>query len=608
MLMKFSNLGIKSIIHNITAPIYNKFAFFASNFIIMGAHTLYYNLIAPYFSSEWNVIDYHSLFNTFFAILLYSYICTIILYTVKAKIFNKSLEVLFYIISFFLFATNDFLFKNFGSSINPAYFVLLAETTNKETNEFINQYILSNAILFTLIKTLFLIIVTITINVSLPYIKRKLKHLLHITKVSRVLNLIFVSLVMISLCNTAYIFIQIHKATSDHEITDIKAPLDVISSIYTSFVSLNLIKSNIEDAILLNTHIYKYDNANITYNDSINIILVIGESYIKGHSNLYGYSLNTTPYLNIEKDNDRLVIFNDAMTSANTTSVVIKNMLYCNNSNDNETWNKFPYFLSLFKKAGYNVCLWSNQMSTNNTGVHAYTLNSLLYNDEISNISYSHINETPYKYDGDLVDSFKDSIDTIEDKYNLILFHLMGQHHMAKERYPNELFSHFTADSIKREETYLGQKQKEYIANYDNATLYNDYVLNKIIDIFKNSNSVLVYLSDHGDEVYDYRNQCGRDHSKEFTANKLKHQYDIPFIVWYSDTFKEKNPQVIESIKNAVNRPFCSDNLCHFLLNLGHIETKYYRDSLDIISPNYKNKKRMINSTYSYDDIRFSLN
>lgn len=32
-------------------------------------------------------------------------------------------------------------------------------------------------------------------------------------------------------------------------------------------------------------------------NDSLNFVLVIGESYIKAHSPLYGYYLNTTPIM-----------------------------------------------------------------------------------------------------------------------------------------------------------------------------------------------------------------------------------------------------------------------------------------------------------------------
>ena len=50
------------------------------------------------------------------------------------------------------------------------------------------------------------------------------------------------------------------------------------------------------------------------------------------------------------------------------------------------------------------------------------------------------------------------------------------------------------------------------IPHYRNAkknpniyTLYNDYVLKNIIDLFRDKNTVVLYFSDHGEEIYDYR-------------------------------------------------------------------------------------------------------
>jgi heptose-I-phosphate ethanolaminephosphotransferase len=100
--------------------------------------------------------------------------------------------------------------------------------------------------------------------------------------------------------------------------------------------------------------------------------------------------------------------------------------------------------------------------------------------------------------------------------------------------------------------------------------------------------------------------QCGRDHGP-LCANKLKYQYEVPFMIWCSETYKEKYPEQVENIKNAVNRPFLSDNICNMLFNVANIETPYYRDSLDLISPNYKSKKRVLNHKYVYEDIRYTI-
>ena len=341
--------------------------------------------------------------------------------------------------------------------------------------------------------------------------------------------------------------------------------------------------------------------------DDISIVVVIGESYIKSHSQLYGYELATTPNLCREENEGRLFVFDDVISSSNSTSIAMRNILCCNNSSADEQWYDYPNFMTIFKQSGYNVYFWSNQVDFAKKETFSFTLNSFLYNSKICEFAYTKRNLQSYKFDEDLIKSFSDSINYSLNKHNLIIFHLNGQHHDVRERFPSDKFKHFNADSINRDEPYLGIAEKEYIADYDNATLYNDYVLHKIIEEFRNSNSILIYLSDHGEEVYDYRNQKGRDQGP-LTANKLKYQYEIPFMVWCSDIYKEKYREKVNAIKNAVNRPFISDNLCNMLFNLGGIETPYYRDSLDLISPNYKCKNRRINNDFVYENIRYNTN
>ncbi|EAJ2878826.1 hypothetical protein A0X34_01955 [Campylobacter coli] len=38
-----------------------------------------------------------------------------------------------------------------------------------------------------------------------------------------------------------------------------------------------------------------------------------------------------------------------------------------------------------------------------------------------------------------------------------------------------------------------------------NAIYYNDFVVSKIFNYFKNEEPIVFYLSDHGDEVCDFR-------------------------------------------------------------------------------------------------------
>ena len=127
--------------------------------------------------------------------------------------------------------------------------------------------------------------------------------------------------------------------------------------------------------------------------------------------------------------------------------------------------------------------------------------------------------------------------------------------------------------------------------------------MNQIFETFKNKNTILIYFSDHGEEAYDYRKQCGRDHG-EITSMMLKYQYEVPFIIWCSDIYKKKNPNTIERIEQAVNHPFSIDNICNMLFNIGGITTSYYRDYLDILNHAYKCEYRLIKGEYIYEQLR----
>lgn len=145
---------------------------------------------------------------------------------------------------------------------------------------------------------------------------------------------------------------------------------------------------------------------------------------------------------------------------------------------------------------------------------------------------------------------------------------------------------------------------KSEIAHYDNATLYNDYVVSEIIRHYKDKNCVLVYYSDHGEEIYDYRPSLGRK-LKPMCSNLLKYQFDIPFMVWCSDTYKQRHPDIIRRLRAAANKPLTIDHIAHTLLALGGIRTPYYRKRFDILNPSYQLGPRIVNDNIEYEKTRW---
>lgn len=226
-----------------------------------------------------------------------------------------------------------------------------------------------------------------------------------------------------------------------------------------------------------------------------------------------------------------------------------------------------------------------------------FTLNSYLHNDKLASASYTAENTQPYQYDGDLINDFLKQRFSL-NKNNLTIIHLWGQHVKAELRYPQTAkFNHFTADSVKVKHPWLTKAMREEIAKYDNATYYNDMCMGKIFDHYRNANAVIIYLSDHGEEVYDWRPSMGRK-VDSMSKDVVKYQFDIPFMVWCSDRYKAKYPERVKAIRAALNKPMPSDITCNMLFHLAGMKTRYYRPRLDILNKAYKCPKRIINDKW----------
>ena len=585
----------KKLYHYIILPVIEQLPLFILSFLLTTVDTakLFHSCILNPFAS-YNINNWLTVLRFFSISIFFSFLLACIAHFCK----KRWIKIVMYAIPILLYTVNQFLKNNFGHAIDPAYIIIMGETNNKEALEFLHYFLFANSNIWLIISLIILIIVIF-------FTERFRLKIIQFIKNSKIKNIIS-SIVFPFILYGAYSLIYLSSLFNCHSLKD----LDTWSSQYNEFYYdyytriIYSLYSPIPATYEINQNIKVTNEAckKIThknYNDSLNLIFVIGESYIKSHAQIYGYNLNTTPNLKKEVESGNLFVFTDVITPYNSTSLSVKNIMSCNNLSGGEEWKDFPYFPAIFKSFGYNVYYWDNQ---NKIGQHSdFTLNSFLSNALIRSLSYTNWNDTIYQFDEDLIDDFFNKKRTTSAN-NLIIFHLWGQHLDAKERYPhNQKYNHFTSDSINwRTEKWLSPISKQEIAEYDNSVLYNDNVMKKIFDYYRNTNAVIVYLSDHGEEIYDYRNSKGR---KNIPMNKmlLKYQYEIPFMVWCSDLYKNKNTNLLSKLKSAQNTPMASDNVCHLLFRIASLKTPYYRSIYDILSPDYRCRRRIVADKIDYD-------
>lgn len=531
------------------------------------------------------------------------YILTLGLYACRKRPLRMAYKCIIYSLVVLLEATYIFINLNFEMDIGARLFTLLAETNEGEATEFIGTYALATPSLIT-----YGIVVAIIIVLALAERLRKMfKKVAHNKVVKIVLTVLLLPL---TLLGAYYSHNYVRMATCKHskDLSDWVADfgntaLDNVSSVIYSFSYLSTSKADVAQAIDVAREVYNTP-IEVTEPDSLNVVMVFGESYIKSHAAIYGYEHNTTPYMNEERDRGNLIVFNDMVSPYNATSTVQKNFFSLNDMSSGEYWYEAPMFATVFRHAGYKVYIWDMQREYQKTELYTISVNAFLYNDTIAKLSYDEMSSIPFKYDGQMVADFIDNSKVPPGKHNLYIFHLKGQHVNPEYRYPSgKGFNVFTADSVHRSDSWLTKEMKQYIAHYDNATLYNDAVMKAIFDIWRDKNTVVIYLPDHGDEAYDFRDHCGRQGGTRAEPNYFHCDNDVPFMVWCSNTFIDKHPELVEQMRAAIDRPGISLDVSIMLLRLGGIKTQFYNASRDISSPHYKPKKRIVYDRYDYDEV-----
>lgn len=466
---------------------------------------------------------------------------------------------------FLLFCIESFTYLLFGSRLNPAILTLILQTSQQEIKEFFQTFILT-------FKGLFYLLLFIVIYWLIFKLLQSKKSIFYVGTYGILLSILYIifgiSLFWLPLPfplghnSFNQIFISYQFIEKNHsEVHQMDALLDKIRILYSP----------------------KQDKASI-------IVFVIGESFNKHHSNLYGYRLPTSPLLTQEKNNEQLIVFNDVHTPTNGTAFAMK-YFFTLKSCDNDYDGKYVLLPAVFKKAGYKVGYFDNQYTRSSSGSLDYSCVYFLNPQRINNYCFDLRNNETTTYDGDFISKYKKLF--FKQNKSLNIIHLMGQHFNASQRYPQE-YSKFSGEDIHRSD--LSKSECQQIAEYDNATYYNDKVLGSIIDEFRQKDAVIIYVSDHGEQIYDDDSHYfGRVFGSIYDVVTLKNVYQVPFMIWCSNQFIEKHPEKYNAIRLSSDKQMCIDNVSYLLLDLADINFNYYCPKRSIINNQYVLHKTIIN-------------
>ncbi len=293
------------------------------------------------------------------------------------------------------------------------------------------------------------------------------------------------------------------------------------------------------------------------------VVLVIGESARKANFQLYGYQRDTNPLLSKQEG---LKVY-QAVSCATYTTAGTKAILEPQNSD--ELYELLPNYAF---RTGVDVS-WR----TSNWGEPPIHIDEYLTDDELGT-QYSDEN---HAYDGILIKGLRERIESSQKDKVLIILHTSTSH---GPKYANKYPKEFEVYKPVAKNIEEGEKNISMLINaYDNTIRYTDYLLDSLINTLRTMtdwNSAMIFISDHGESLGENKMYMHGIPMK--LAPKV--QYEIPFLVWTSENFR--NYKITSSQENAIEGELPAvleqHYIFHSVLNLLSIQTPAYNKDYDI--------------------------
>lgn len=330
--------------------------------------------------------------------------------------------------------------------------------------------------------------------------------------------------------------------------------------------------SEIEKYDLRNTQ-KEYEVVAVNKTHPANIILIVGESFDKNHSNLYGYDKMTNPLLTRRSEDSTLTVFYNVSSSAPTTSSSMRLMLTLTEDINDTNWMTNPILPAFMSKCGYHTMWLSNQCANS-----VYDNMEEQFSQTCDGRYFTIRDYEVYsKPDSVLFAPFAKHIASLKHSQpNFTVVHLLGSHQDYSRRYPPQ-FGRF------KEVDYPDQPQERRptFASYDNSILYNDYCVDRLISMSDSLEAIVIYVSDHGQDFYYTRDVAA--HGRLSDPESFKAGCQIPFMIYFTPGYRTVHPETVSRIRHYRDKPFETKYLMNTIMEFTGFDIKgsdAYKNSL----------------------------
>lgn len=302
------------------------------------------------------------------------------------------------------------------------------------------------------------------------------------------------------------------------------------------------------------------------------MFLVIGETARGQNFSMNGYHKETNPFTAKEEG---IVSFNDVRSCGTATAVSVP----CMFSNmgrkefDGNRARNSEGLLDVLQRTKISVLWKENDGGCKGICDRVPTI-------EIQPKEFPKLCDKDTCFDEVLLENLPQEIAKMSgDK--VIGFHLIGSHGPTYyKRYPQE-YRFFMPDCPRSDIENCSNEELEN--TYDNTIRYTDSVIAKMINLLKqyesSYNTVLVYLSDHGESLGALGLYLHGTPYKFAPDDQTR----VPMQVWFSSGFIKDKGMDMECLRNqAKAERYSHDNLFSSVLGLWDVKSHVYNPQLDI--------------------------
>ena len=562
-------------------------------------------------------------------IMLIGWVCSLPFRRAKEKVrraVTLALRALTYAFMYPLYIIDTFCFAKFGCTLNPTMLLLTGETTGNEAGEFFQSYVTPDILWGPVGIILLVPLLHVFCIIGQRRLKRKNNDsrlpgwrlsLLHLPMPVRVGIDVAVFAGLACLTTLSWENKSLYAYTMSREtIGQVEHSLAYRphTEMYQPPMRLAFsIRSNEligRQLVRLTDQVDKVTIDSCTV-DSSEIVLIIGESFNRRHAQLYGYDKANMPNQVRLRKKGLLTPMQDVVAPWNLTSFVFKHLMttYC--VGDTAEWCDYPLFCEIFRKAGYEVRFLTNQfLPQAKEAVYDFSGGFFINNETLSEAQFDVRNDKLHVFDEGLLQDYDAQVvprdeQQVSGSKHLTIFHLMGMHVNYRIRCPNSKKRWGAGDYPN--DMDMPEKRRKIMGYYDNAVWYNDSVVNQIVERFNDKEAVIVYVPDHGEEVFGpgARHFFGRMHDARINKRLADEEFLIPMWIYTTPRYAARHPETVAAIKAARSKRYMTDALSHLLMGLAQIHCKYYNPRYDLLSPSYDEQRpRLLKHQTDYDTLK----